>query len=184
MDANAGSIITAIVGTGGVVSVLWAWGNAAQKSLLDSKDEQIKALKAQALSSDVARIAAEQARVLSEQARLVLEERYRFLSAEYKDTSNSLRELVRVETNERTGQPLASSPPPKDKDEPTLRYFIDTPKDRDYAAARVREREQSLNPEAERREREGYRRRQGSVDAQLEDYLSGLKGLGPGLIKP
>lgn len=181
-DASLAEIVLSVLGTGGVVSVLWAWGTGKEKALLDSKDEQIKALKAQALSSETARIASEQARVIVEQDRAVLAERYKFLAAEYKDTGNALRELVRTNDVQKHGTSIA--PGPRDTDDPTLRFLIETPADRDRARAIAREREPPLNPDADRREREGYRRRQGSVhDAELEDYLKGLEGLGPGTLR-
>lgn len=144
MDASAVEILGAIVGSGGVVSILWAWGNANKKEYVDSLLGQIKALQ-------------EQIKALQEsnQAKSELEAKYRYLKLQHQRLVDALDAAQhRVDPGAMVGK-IPRLPEPE---EPSAVWIVEGDRRASYFLGdreeAERRRQSPLNPEAERRERE------------------------------
>ena len=162
MDAGASEILLSIIGTGGVVSVLWAWGNAAKREHVDSLKDQIEAHKRQALSSETRAISSDQARSLAEKHAGELEMKYRYLKQQFQQAVEALGVAqVRIDPKALTG-PLSSPPSEASTGVWTVEgdrrasYFLEQQE-------HERSRQRSLNPEADSRDR--------GIDRILQPYL-------------
>lgn len=157
MDAGAVEIIGTVVGTGGIVSVLWAWGNANKNEYVASLLEQIKGLKANALSSETARIAADQAKAVAEKRAGELELKYGYLKQQHRRLVDALDAAQhRVDPGAFVGK-IPKLPEPE---EPSAVWVVEGDRRASYFLGdrgredAERRRQQPLNPDAERRERE------------------------------
>lgn len=153
MDASAVEILGAVLGSGGVVSILWAWGNANKKEYVDSLLEQIKALKANSLSSETARIAADQAKSLAEKRAGEIEIKYTHLKqSAYKMVKALNKARVWVDPGSMVGM---VSEPPEWSDSSAV-IHVEAAKQTDYFLGHLSERDEAerrrqkpLNPSTE-----------------------------------
>lgn len=165
MDAGAAEILLSIVGSGGVVSILWGWGNAAKKEYVDSLKGQIETLTRQALSSETRAIASDQARTLAEKQAGQLEMKYGHLKQQFQQLVEALN-AAQVRVDPKAFARNTSLPP---REASTGVWTVEGDRRASYFLEQQeneRRRQRPLNPSADHRD---------DLDNILQPYLDSDK---------